>query len=50
MELGVGDVLQIGDRVVTVVDISEDEVSFRIDPLDPLPIGFEDGGSEIECR
>jgi len=31
IELSVGDTLQIGDCVVTVVDIDGDEVSFRVD-------------------
>lgn len=33
-ELSVGDVLQVGDLTVTVVDINEGEVSFRIDSPD----------------
>lgn len=34
-ELSVGDVLQVGDQLVTVVDIDGPEVTFRIDPVDP---------------
>lgn len=31
IELGIGDVVQIGDRVYTVIDIENGEVTFRID-------------------
>lgn len=31
MELSVGDSVQIGDRLVTVVEIDGSEISFRID-------------------
>jgi hypothetical protein len=31
MDLAVGDALQIGDCVMTVIDIDGDEVAFRID-------------------
>ena len=34
-ELSVGDVLQVGDQLVTVVDIDGPEVTFRIDPVEP---------------
>jgi hypothetical protein len=34
-ELSVGDVLQVGDQLVTVVDIDGPEVTFRIDRLEP---------------
>ena len=37
-ELSVGDVLHIGDTVLTVIDIDGPEVSFRMD---------EEGGHEI---
>jgi hypothetical protein len=33
-ELSVGDVLQIGDQLVTVVDIDGPDVTFRIDSLE----------------
>jgi hypothetical protein len=33
-ELSVGDVLQIGDQLVTVVDIDGPDVTFRIDPFE----------------
>jgi hypothetical protein len=33
-ELSVGDVLQVGDQLVTVVDIDGPDVTFRIDPID----------------
>lgn len=31
MELAVGDVLQIGEKILTVVDIDQGEVTFRLD-------------------
>jgi len=31
IELGIGDVVQIGDRIYTVIDIENGEVTFRID-------------------
>ncbi len=34
MNLAVGDSLQIGDRLMTVIDIDGDEVSFRIDQIE----------------
>jgi hypothetical protein len=32
-ELSVGDAVRIGDRVLTLIDIEEGEVAFRIDVL-----------------
>lgn len=32
-ELSVGDILHIGDRTLTVIDIDGDEVSFRVDEV-----------------
>ena len=46
-ELEVGEAVQVGDKIFTVVDINDREVSLRIDPLDPLPIGFDE--SSFEC-
>ncbi len=39
VELSVGDVLVIGNRTVTVIDIEGSEVHFRVDdaPGEPLP-------------
>jgi hypothetical protein len=34
LELSVGDTVQIGDTLVTVVDIDGDEVTFRVDSLE----------------
>ena len=34
LELSVGDTVQIGDMLVTVVDIDGDEVSFRVDSVE----------------
>ena len=33
IELSVGDIVHIGDRTLTVIDIDGDEVSFRIDEV-----------------
>ena len=33
IELSVGDVVYIGDRTLTVIDIDGDEVSFRVDEI-----------------
>jgi hypothetical protein len=32
-ELSVGDAVQIGDRVITLIDIEEGEAAFRVDVL-----------------
>lgn|GEM_PF-6230969 len=43
LELSVGDVIQIGKRILTVIDIEDGVVSFRVDeleggdPEDPSP-------------
>jgi hypothetical protein len=34
VELGVGDSLRIGNRILTVIDIQHGEVSVRIDPIE----------------
>ena len=34
VELGIGDVLLVGDRLMTVVDIDGDEVCLRFDAAD----------------
>ena len=40
IELGVGDVVQIGDELVTILDIEHGEVFLRIDPVEePLAAG-----------
>ncbi|MBA3314172.1 MAG: hypothetical protein H0T47_12920 [Planctomycetaceae bacterium] len=36
IELGIGDVVQIGESFYTVLDIEHGEVTFRVDPADPL--------------
>ena len=41
-DLVVGDVLQVGDATVTVIDIDDGEVTFRVDNIDSLQ---EDGTS-----
>ena len=34
IELEIGDVIQIGDEVFTVIDIDNDEVCLRIEPVE----------------
>jgi hypothetical protein len=34
IELGIGDAVQVGESLYTVVDIENGEVCFRIDPAD----------------
>ncbi len=34
IELGIGDVVQIGENIYTVIDIENGEVTFRIDAAD----------------
>lgn len=36
IELGIGDVVQIGDSIYTVIDIENGEVTFRIDAAEHL--------------
>ena len=46
IELGVGDVIRIGDRYFTVIDIDHGEVCFRVDPADEfalLPVAAPPG-------
>ncbi len=43
VELSVGDVLVIGDRTVTVIDIEGSEVHFRLDDGPGEPIHSPDG-------
>lgn len=47
LEVSVGDVIQIGDYVVTVVDIDGTDVSFRVDQQqsDEFALAFEDSHS-----
>ena len=37
LELAVGDVLQVGERTLTLIDINGPEVTFRIDSADFIP-------------
>lgn len=41
IEVTVGDIFRIGDKTVTVIDIDNGEVTFRIDEGDT----YDDGGS-----
>ncbi len=41
VELCVGDVVRIGDHLLTVVDIDGEDVSFRMDHIDESPLAFE---------
>ncbi|HUG90563.1 MAG TPA: hypothetical protein VML55_07005 [Planctomycetaceae bacterium] len=49
-ELSVGDVLQVGDQLVTVVDIDGPEVTFRIDPLEPQDVLAEEYAAALPAR
>ena len=40
IELGIGDVVQIGDAIYTVIDIEGGEVTFRIDSPEPVSETF----------
>ncbi|GAB4149406.1 MAG: hypothetical protein Tsb009_23710 [Planctomycetaceae bacterium] len=40
-ELEVGQSIQLGDRIVTVIDINDLEVSLRFDSEDGLPVDIE---------
>lgn len=40
-ELSVGDAVRIGDRVLTLIDIEDGEVAFRIDVLSRSAYGSE---------
>lgn len=41
IELGVGDVIRIGECVYTVIDIEHGEVSFKIDHVEDYAPDFE---------
>lgn len=41
LDLDIGDVVQIGDHVYTVIDIENGEVCFRIDPVDEFLPAYE---------
>ena len=41
-ELSVGDVVQIGDYLVTVIDFDGPEVSFRVDPVGSEELAVDD--------
>ena len=49
LDLAVGDVLQLGDKTVTVIDIDQGEVTFRIDDGeshdDDRTIGHSENGN-----
>ena len=49
-ELSIGDVLQIGDRFVTVIDIDGSEVTFRVDPADSTELSFPNAGGTSPPR
>lgn len=34
VEMAVGDSLQIGNHILTIIDIQPDEISVRLDPLE----------------
>lgn len=41
VELGIGDVVRIGDHLLTVIDVEGDDVSFRIDLITEPRVPFE---------
>ena len=41
IELGVGDMVRIGDDLYTVIDVSDGEVCFRVDPADEWSLASE---------
>lgn len=47
VELAVGDVVRIGDHLLTVIDIDGDDVSFRIDHLDEATLPLEAAGAVL---
>lgn len=36
-ELGIGESIRVGDRLLTVVDITDDDVTFRVEETDSWP-------------
>lgn len=49
VELAVGDVVVIGNKTMTVLDIDGDEVSFRLDPLTDADPQTEDSIQLANC-
>ena len=49
-ELSIGDVLQIGDRFVTVIDIDGSEASFRVDSADSTELSPPNAGGTSPPR
>lgn len=47
LELKVGDSLQIGNQIVTVIDIDGPELSVRIDPADGLLGSFPEEEASV---
>jgi hypothetical protein len=47
-ELAVGDSVRLDDQILTVIDISGDEITFRVDFTDELEPGNLPCGSELE--
>lgn len=39
VELAIGESVQMADRILTVVDIQGDEITFRVDYIDEFPGG-----------
>jgi hypothetical protein len=48
LDLNVGDILQVGDTTVTVIDIENGEVTFRIDDSDSHADNLLNGSAESE--
>jgi hypothetical protein len=47
MELSVGDVLQIGDCTVTIIDIDGPDVSFRVDQAGDEDTPRQEAGARL---
>ena len=50
VELAVGDVVRIGNHLLTVIDIDGEDVSFRIDHLDDAALEIEPAASVLPPR
>ena len=50
LELSVGDTIQVGDHVVTVIDIDGPEVRFRVEEGGEVGVVFEIGQRVVNPR
>jgi hypothetical protein len=47
-ELSIGESVWIDDRILTIVDIAGDEITFRVDSADGYEAGHVSCSSEVE--